>query len=307
MRGFNFLQAVALLLIVGVAIAVLLPVLGAQRREHRGMQNNTQLRAIHQGMVVFSQGSKSGGGDGRFPGVKSLGGAALADNDRNKIAGGSNRDAWTFGNNNDIRGYDRNDNGDVDPEEMNDAATGEGFLQYVFAELLTGDFVPAGSSEYFLNPADTTKTAFIAGDQGDAGRFDMSKVSFSIVNVAAEPYHAEWRETINPDAIVLGDRAVGNGDTFGTDAATARSVWTDPGSGDWRGGLVRNDSSTETGTTYGGYKGLKYGDLTFEDGDVLNLFAHPASEDLELTDDGTIRKDQGVLFDQDERGKATGI
>ncbi|MEM9753274.1 MAG: prepilin-type cleavage/methylation domain-containing protein [Planctomycetota bacterium] len=267
----------------------------------RHLQNNVQTRGIHQGMFVFSQGNKSGGGDGFFPGLSSRG-EAIADVDCTKIEVG------TFGQSNDIPAYDANENGDIDPEEMNDPATGEGFVQYVFAELLTGDFIPAGSSEYFLNPADTGKTVFIANDSGDAGRFDVTKVSYTILNAAADQLDNEWKETINTQAIVLADRAIGDGNTFGTEHASASSVWTEEGSGDWRGAMTRNDSSTETGTTYAGPKGLKYGNLTWEPEQApKNLFARPDGENLRMVDDLFFRPDQGVLFDQEERGRATGI
>ncbi|MEM8782000.1 MAG: prepilin-type cleavage/methylation domain-containing protein [Planctomycetota bacterium] len=301
MRGFSLLQAVVLLAALLVAAVLLLPVLGKVRHSARETQNMTQLRGIHQGFVVFSQSCGSGSADGYFAGVSATG-LALIDIENNVI------EANTFGQSNDIRGYDRSRDGDIDPDEMNDPETGEGFVQYAFAELLTGDFIPAGSSDYFLNPADTIKAAFVPGDPGDAGRFDMSKVSYTVAGVATAPLVEEWRETINADAIALADRAVGDGDTFGQSGSTASSVWTEAGSGRWRGAITRNDSSTRTHTGHAYPNAdLNYGGIEFEGGDVLNLFARPAAEDLELTDDGKIRKGQGVLFDQDEAGRATGI
>ncbi|MEM9754306.1 MAG: hypothetical protein AAF916_13115, partial [Planctomycetota bacterium] len=145
--GFGLPDLMAVLVVVVlllVAVALVLPMLGRSRGHSRPMQNNTQLRGIHQGMVVFAQGNKSGGSDGFFPGLSSRG-EAIADIADHMISGGAGRRAM-FGNHNDIVGYDRNANGDIDPDEMNDPGTGEGFMQYAFAELLTGDFIPAGSS-----------------------------------------------------------------------------------------------------------------------------------------------------------------
>ena len=49
----------------------------------------------------------------------------------------------------------------------------------------------------------------------------------------------EWKETLNTNAVVLSDRNTGmNADM------NVSSVWTDTNSGDWRGGIVRNDNST---------------------------------------------------------------
>jgi hypothetical protein len=301
--GFNVWEVLVVLALLAIGIALLLPALNrGGHRVPRSMQNNTQLRGIHQGMFVYAQSNKSGGGDGFFPGLSSRG-EALADTEGHLI------EAVAFGQTNVIRGYDRNADGDVDPDEMNDPNTGEGFLRYAFAELLTGDYIPAGGSEYYLNPADTQKTQFIPGaDADDGGRFDMRNVSYTTLNVAADSLAAEWKETVNTRAIVLADRAIGDGSTFGKAGSTASSVWTEEGSGEYRGGVTRNDSSTETVTTHEAIDAqLKYGDLTFEDNDLFNLFARPDGEDVERIDEETIRKDQGVLFDQDEAGRVTGI
>ncbi len=108
---------------------------------------------------------------------------------------------------------------------------------------------------------------------------------------------------------MLADRAIGNGDTFGQKGSTASSVWTDEGSGDWRGGTTRNDCSASTETSYAMPEaGLKYGGLVFEDrGSIDNLFAHPDGETMNRNADDELLRDQGVLFDQDEQGKPGGV
>ena len=70
----TILGAVGLVLsILALLIAILLPALGAARRTARRMQNSTQLRGIHQGLVTFANSNKD-----QFPGLSSNGGI-LAD------------------------------------------------------------------------------------------------------------------------------------------------------------------------------------------------------------------------------------
>ncbi|MEM9304357.1 MAG: hypothetical protein AAGE01_19760, partial [Pseudomonadota bacterium] len=100
-----------------------------------------------------------------------------------------------------------------DPRQWNQAGpdSGEAYFFPSLARTATGDFIPAGSAEYMINPADSDKTAFVAGETGDAGEFNMTKVSYTIVDVSADDYDNEWKETVNTQAIVLSDRAVGDG------------------------------------------------------------------------------------------------
>ncbi len=51
--------ALVLLLILLLAIGILLPALGASRRTARRMQNSTQLRGIHQGLVTYANSNKA--------------------------------------------------------------------------------------------------------------------------------------------------------------------------------------------------------------------------------------------------------
>jgi hypothetical protein len=65
--SLNIVQLAVVLLCVMVLVAVLLPMLNT-RRPARRMQNSTQLRGIHQGLVTYANANKN-----YFPGLNELG------------------------------------------------------------------------------------------------------------------------------------------------------------------------------------------------------------------------------------------
>ena len=280
--GLALIELLVIVSVIALLIGILLPALGAARRTARQMQNNTQLRGIHQGLFTFAQTNKIGGRDGWYPGLSSEGKPRVAGVD-DILAGQLAADAAPA---------------DVAVAAPADAAGGEtygtdkrnGFIVYAFASLAAGDFIPGGSAGYFLNPADTVKSAFVAGGIGAAGTFDASKISYATLDVtAADPaapnatesaYKGEWRETINTRAIVLSDRMLGTptaapirDDPF-AGGGNNGSVWTDAGGGRWRGSLVRNDGSTSFEASPAFLDGaLKYSRLEFNGGDTFNVFS----------------------------------
>ena len=126
--------------------------------------------------------------------------------------------------------------------------------------MLNGNFF---TPEYVINPAD-------AG--GQEAELDVviatTNFSYAFLDIGFAPGTAadtegpttfagnrqEWRETLNTQAIVLSDL------NTGADAGALRSsVWTEEDSGDWRGGVVRNDNSTGFETDSTNFSQTKYG------------------------------------------------
>lgn len=62
--AMTLMEVLVIVFIIVLLIGVLLPLLGAARRSARGMQNSTQGRGIHSGLVLYSQGNNR-----HFPGV----------------------------------------------------------------------------------------------------------------------------------------------------------------------------------------------------------------------------------------------
>jgi prepilin-type N-terminal cleavage/methylation domain-containing protein len=208
--GFTLIELLVVISIIALLIAILLPALGAARRTARRMQNSTQLRGIHQGLVIFAQSNK-----GIFPGYNSRG--LLLDN-----------------------GVDTGN-------------SGRGHLpQARYWILLTGDYF---TPEYAISPSETEQvTPYEQPDnnpQDDPVVFDLANeknYSYAMLMITSTgpgagpdannaARFAEWKETLNSQAIVLSDRNLGQNGTEGG----SQSIHGDT-QGDWSGSVLWNDN-----------------------------------------------------------------
>jgi prepilin-type N-terminal cleavage/methylation domain-containing protein len=211
-KGFTLIELLVVISIIALLIAILLPALGAARRTARRMQNSTQLRGIHQGLVTFANSNKN-----NFAGLDSSG----------DVLGNSNENTGSSGSGHSI------------PSR--------------YWIMLTGDYF---TPEYAISPSETenvtdweesntnTPNAVQFELSGGTKHYSYAMLSFLAQTGGQGPINpttagrvAEWKQTLNSQAIVVSDRNVGSDET--TDL---HSIHTEAGDEQWSGSVLWNDN-----------------------------------------------------------------
>jgi prepilin-type N-terminal cleavage/methylation domain-containing protein len=209
--GFTLIELLVVISIIALLIAILLPALGAARRTARRMQNSTQLRGIHQGLVTFANSNKN-----KFAGLDSKGGI-ITDSDANTGSSGAG-------------------NGGADVEAR-------------FWILLKGDFFTAEYAISPSETAVTDEWEEGTAASPNAVVFDTGTKNYSYaflqfsndgsdgVTTNTAVRASEWSQSLNTQAIVITDRNVG-----ADDGNNLQSIHTEAGDAEWTGSVLWNDN-----------------------------------------------------------------
>ena len=225
-RAFTLIELLVVISIIALLIGILLPALGAARKTARQMQNSTQTRGIHQGLVIFAQSNK-----GWYPGV--IG----------SLGGSKTDDAFV-------------DQGDIDTYLGGTTESGAHVGGRFAIMLEEGLFTP----EYIVSPAEDPEAmvapmTFVDWDPTKSTGFNKAFHSYALPEIAENSSNGkvpngsrykEWHETMNSQSVVVSDRlttALYGTPIDNSDPDTHRSLWsTDAGiGGDWGGSITYND------------------------------------------------------------------
>ena len=182
------------------------------------MSNNTQVRGIHQGFVTFAQSNNVAGQNGYFPGLNARG-EPLPNGHRTGHSGDGTHPGAVF--------WMMLEDNYFTPEYIINAADARA-IETPFDDAL-GHYEPITSAHY---------------SYAILGLAEARQKTEDGIPPGLDQRSDEWTESLNTSAVMLSDRAIGTG------RHDLSSVWTMPGSGDWRGGLTHNDNSTATTNTH---------------------------------------------------------
>lgn len=174
--AFTLIELLVVISIIALLIAILLPALSAARKGAIQLQSSTQLRGIHQGMVVFAQDNKQW-----FPGWDPGGGQWLSI--------GSNAS-----------------------HNLNGVSVQSRFAELLSGDFVTGEYLISPAEPYTREAyhyADWDGTSATKFDQINYS-FAMQELSQTSpgTGIGNRPaVHSEWNvDSMNSESVVLGDR-----------------------------------------------------------------------------------------------------
>jgi len=236
--GFSLIELLVVISIIVLLIGILVPVLARARVTANVMKEGVNERNIHVACVVGGNANKDW-----FYGLTSAGAyagyaAGATVNFLGKYYGAStNAISSTSGvlaldaTSNYAQAALMDDNGTTPAQWL---SPGENNVTSVSAAITTALATP-----------NTTGSALTALPTAASGLVTNLNNSFAVLAYGAPDLKVEWKSTQNNQAVILGSRVIFGANGVGT-GTTFNTVWTDSGSGKFRGSIVRGDSSTSS-------------------------------------------------------------
>lgn len=233
--GFTLIEMLTTTSLIAVLMGLMAPVLGKARTTANLAKESVNLRSLHLAAITYAQSNK-----GNLPG----------------LAGNGDYAGQTNGTPNDFLGYyygaATNAAGAAAVPSV-DACNN--YAQAVLLEEHGTNpaqwISPGESGETSADPVAMAPALPYAGGTdlaalpaiGAAGRVCHLNNSFAMLAYGAAGLKPEWRATFNPQAVVMGSRMLFGANHAGQGAGIS-SLWTEAGSGQFRGAVVRGDNST---------------------------------------------------------------
>ena len=210
-HAFTLIELLVVISIIALLIAILLPALGAARETARKMQNNSNLRSIHQSFVIMGGDSKNW-----YPGIVE-GEIMTAAEVQQSIAG----------------------SGITIPGAYHGGHPSARFLMTVVDDILSTDFL--------ISPGETNRTAWdgVTALTGDNVSYSMLQifVANTDYNGVGSPAGKAWQSDVNSLTPIVSDRTTATSASGVPAEDEHSSIWNED---QWEGGVVWGDGHTET-------------------------------------------------------------
>ncbi len=207
-KAFTLIEMLVVISIIALLIGILLPSLGAAKKNASRMENSTRIRGIHQGMATFANGNRD-----KMPGMTSNGGI---------VQNGTNPDT-----------SETNDSGDGDT------------VQGRYAIMLRAKLF---SPEYIISPLDSNREKWAPGTDFKTTvyekNYSFALVNIHKPDSHKGPHwfrREEWGGgNVNARAIMVADRNTGQGAEEALDDPDIATSYHNGSK--WEGSLVWNDN-----------------------------------------------------------------